>query len=100
MLCAARSFPVAAVARRADSALSNALHPLTCLRCVGVVTAQVRVTCRWRLGLLVAYGRDDGAAGRERAVAVNGTENWRLILEAARALTAAGQSPFHPGQRV
>jgi len=23
-----------------------------------------------------------------------GTENWRLILEAARALTAAGQSPF------
>lgn len=22
------------------------------------------------------------------------TENWRLILEAARALTAAGQSPF------
>jgi hypothetical protein len=27
-------------------------------------------------------------------VAGNGTENWRLILEAARALTAAGQSPF------
>lgn len=23
-----------------------------------------------------------------------GTENWRLILEAARALTAAGQTPF------
>jgi hypothetical protein len=23
-----------------------------------------------------------------------GTENWRLILEAARALTVAGQTPF------
>jgi len=27
-------------------------------------------------------------------MAGDGTENWRLILEAARALTAAGQSPF------
>jgi hypothetical protein len=27
-------------------------------------------------------------------MAGGGTENWRLILEAARALTAAGQSPF------
>jgi hypothetical protein len=27
-------------------------------------------------------------------VAGDQTENWRLILEAARALTAAGQSPF------
>jgi hypothetical protein len=45
-------------------------------------------------GLLVAYGRGDGVAGREQAVAGDGTENWRLILEAARALTAAGQSPF------
>jgi hypothetical protein len=32
--------------------------------------------------------------GRERVMAGDGTENWRLILEAARALTAAGQSPF------
>jgi hypothetical protein len=31
---------------------------------------------------------------RKRAKAGDGTENWRLILEAARALTAAGQSPF------
>jgi len=42
----------------------------------------------------VAYGRRDGAAGRELDMAGDGTENWRLILEAARALTAAGQSPF------
>src|SRR5258708_4732378 len=27
-------------------------------------------------------------------MAGDGTENWRLILGAARALTAAGQSPF------
>jgi hypothetical protein len=27
-------------------------------------------------------------------MAGGGTENWRLILEAAGALTAAGQSPF------
>lgn len=24
----------------------------------------------------------------------DGADNWRLILEAARALTAAGQTPF------
>jgi hypothetical protein len=42
----------------------------------------------------VAYGQGDGAAGRERAMAGDGTGNWRLILGAARALTAAGQSPF------
>jgi hypothetical protein len=42
----------------------------------------------------VAYGRRDGAARRELDMAGDGTENWRLILEAARALTAAGQSPF------
>lgn len=29
-------------------------------------------------------------------MAGDGSENWRLILEAARALTAAGQSPFTP----
>src|SRR5690348_14227415 len=36
----------------------------------------------------------DGVAGREQGVAGDQTENWRLILKAARALTAAGQSPF------
>src|SRR5437667_7719593 len=45
-------------------------------------------------GLPVTYGRGDGVAGREQGVAGDQTENWRLILEAARALTAAGQSPF------
>ena len=47
-----------------------------------------------RPGLLAAYGRGNGVAGLERDIAGDGTENWRLILEAARALTAAGQSPF------
>jgi hypothetical protein len=38
---------------------------------------------------------DDGAGHEEaEAVVAEGTENWRLILEAARALTAAGQTPF------
>jgi CHAT domain len=36
-----------------------------------------------------------GPAGPAGRGALNaGTENWRLILEAARALTAAGQTPF------
>jgi hypothetical protein len=42
----------------------------------------------------VAYRQADGIAGREQGVAGDQNENWRLILEAARALTAAGQSPF------
>jgi hypothetical protein len=65
------------------------------LRCAVVATRQFGVlTGADGFGLLVAYGRGDGVAGREQAVAGDGTENWRLILEAARALTAAGQSPF------
>jgi hypothetical protein len=31
---------------------------------------------------------------KAEAVLAEGTENWRLILEAARALTLAGQAPF------
>jgi hypothetical protein len=30
----------------------------------------------------------------------DGIENWRLILDAAKALTAAGQTPFTPGQHL
>ena len=32
--------------------------------------------------------------GAKRRMMPEGTENWRLILQAARALTAAGQTPF------
>jgi hypothetical protein len=53
-----------------------------------VLTDTYGLGCWWRtVGV-------DGVAGRKRAMAGDGTENWRLILEAARALTAAGQSPF------
>ena len=50
--------------------------------------------------MLTAWPTDDvrsgvtGVAGREQDVTGDQTEYWRLILEAARALTAAEQSPF------
>ena len=45
---------------------------------------------------LVVLGGGMRACERRKAEAVlaEGTENWRLILEAARALTLAGQAPL------
>jgi len=64
------------------------------LRCAVVAARQFGVLmdtyglgCRWRTVAVTVLRR-------ERAMAGDGTENWRLILEAARALTAVGQSPF------
>jgi hypothetical protein len=54
----------------------------------------------------VAYGRADGVAGREQGVAGDQTENWRLILEAARAsgaevmLLEAKGTAVNPPQQV
>jgi hypothetical protein len=48
----------------------------------------------WRFdGVRDSLG-NGGVAERERAMAGDRVENWRLIVEAAHALTTAGQSPF------